>query len=287
MRSAYDKDAILSLATDLSIGDRSAHLVCPFCGGGDQHEASLLIWCNVDGLTFKCYRAKCGAGGKVGEMGYRSVSTKPRIPKLHVDKLSPEPLPPDVRDWLLDYFWWMDEEMLLINGVMWSETKERVLYPIRSMQGFNEGYLARRYDDLVLRKGNLKGSKVMAYYNTLPGDYKLTCMLTPHASQFTDEVAVFEDFPSALRCNMEVPSCALSGTSILDTMLMSLRKAGKKRVCLVLDADATAKAAKLVYDYGLYFHQLKFVPLTGADPKDMDDDEMAELVHKIRRSLDY
>ena len=276
---------IFEMSTDLAIGDRSEHLVCPECNGGGTGERSLLIWCNPTGLAYKCYRAKCSLGGCVGEMGYRPTTHAKRKPKLHVRDLKPEPLPDDVMDWLLDYFWWSDEDMWHINGVMWSEGKERVLFPIRAMTGFHEGYLARRYEDLVLNESNLRGPKAMAHYNTTDADYKLTCMMTPHLSQFEDYVVVYEDYPSALRSNMYVPSCALSGTSIQESTLMELVKAGKRRVILVLDADATDKAAKLSYNYGLHFHQLTFVPLYEEDPKDMSDDAMDELIAVIHKQL--
>lgn len=279
------RDTVLSLASDLAIGDRSEHLVCPACGGGASHERSLLIWCNVDGITYKCYRAKCSLGGKIGEMGYRPVTKKVRKPRFHTDMLDPEPLPDDVVDYLLGLFPWMSEKMLHINGVMWSETKEKVLYPIKSISGFNEGYLARRYDDLVLCTNNKRSAKALAHYNTIPDDYTLTCSMVPHGAQFDDVVVVYEDFPSALRSNEYIPSIALSGTSIQESTLMSLVKAGKKKVCIVLDADATAKAAKMVYNYALYFHQLCFVPLTGCDPKDMSDEAMDKLIDTVERQL--
>ena len=285
MRSNDYDQHILDLSTDLAIGDRSEQLVCPACNGGGTGERSLLIWCSPEGLTYKCYRAKCSLSGRVGQMGYRPTTSKLRKPKCHVNALNAEPLPDDVLDWLLDYFWWMDEEMLMINGVMWSETTECVLFPIKAMTGRHEGYLARRYDDLVLNSRNLRGPKAKAHYNTLPSDYRLTCMMTPHKAQFEEYVAVFEDFPSALRCNEYLPSCALSGTSIQESTLMELVRAGKRRLCLVLDADATAKAAKMAYTYGLHFHSITFVPLYDEDPKDMCDADMDELVATIKRQL--
>lgn len=280
----YDQD-ILDLSLDLAIGDRSEHLICPACKGGDGHERSLLIWCNANGLSYKCYRAKCSLGGIVGAMGYRPTTNKVRQPRFKVKDLHPAPLPDDVLDWLLDWFWWMTPEMLHLNGVLWDEEIERILYPIKSLTGTHEGYLARRYDDLVLRRSNRSGPKALAHYYPMPADYKLTCMMSPHMAQFEEYVAVFEDFPSALRCNEYLPSVALSGTSIQEATLMELVKAGKRRVCIVLDADATAKAAKLSYTYGLYFHSLTFVPLQDKDPKDMSDAAMDKLVAAIQKQL--
>lgn len=278
-------DDILSMSTDLAVGDRSEHLVCPSCGGGDSGERSMLIYCTAEGLFYKCYRVKCSLKGKVGAMGYRPTTNKVRKPKLHTRMLDPEPLPDDVLDWWLDYFWWADEEMLMINGVLWSEPLERVLYPIKSLTGTHEGYLARLYDDLVLNESNLRGSKAKAYYNTLLKDYRLTCMMTPHMAQFEDYCVVVEDYPSALRINTEIPCVALSGTSVQEPTLMELVKGGKRKVCFVLDADATAKAAQIVYNYGLHFEHLTFVPLYGKDPKDMEDDDFKVLVTAIKEQL--
>lgn len=284
MTTSWDDD-ILALSTDLAVGDRSEHLVCPSCGGGDSGECSMLIYCTAEGLFYKCYRVKCGLRGKVGAMGYRPISSKVRKPKLHTRMLEAEPLPDDVMDWWLDYFWWADEEMLRVNGVLWSENLERVLYPIKSMSGTHEGYLARRYDELVLDESNLRGGKAKAYYNSLSTEYRLTCMMTPHMAEFEDYCVVVEDYPSALRINTEVPCVALSGTSVQEPTLMELVKGGKRKVCFVLDADATAKAAQIVYNYGLHFEHLTFVPLYGKDPKDMDDGVFEELIDNIRRQL--
>ncbi|AAM28363.1 DNA primase [Vibrio phage VpV262] len=283
--SSFDTD-ILDMTTDLCIGERSDHLVCPCCRGGDSGERSLLVWCHADGLAYRCYRVKCGLSGKIGQSGYRPVSTKMRKPKCHTRQLHPEPLPNDVLDWYLDYFWWADAKMLRVNGVLWDETTERILYPIKSMTGTHEGYLARRYDDLVLDKSNFQGGKAKAYYNSLPTDYKMTCMMTPLKAQFDEWVVVVEDYPSAMRINTEIPCVALSGTSIQDATLMELVRAGKRKVCFVLDADATSKAASMVYNYGLHFEHLTFVPLFDADPKDMEDEDFDDLVDTIRRQLD-
>lgn len=284
MSREWDDD-ILSMSTDLAVGDRSEHLVCPSCGGGDSGERSMLIYCTAEGLFYKCYRVKCSLRGKVGSMGYRPISSKVRKPALHTRALGPEPLPDDCMDWWLDYFWWADEEMLKMNGVLWSEPLERVLYPIKSMTGTHEGYLARLYPELVLNESNLRGAKAKAYYNTLSTEYKLTCMMTPHMAQFEDYCVVVEDYPSALRINVEIPCVALSGTSIQEPTLMELVRAGKRRICFVLDADATAKAAQMVYNYGLHFQHLSFVPLYGADPKDLDDESFYQLVDQIKEQL--
>lgn len=285
MRDSSFDDVILDMTTDLAIGERSDHLVCPCCGGGDSSERSLLVWCHADGLVYKCYRVKCGLNGKVGQVGYRPIATKVRKPKYHTRMLSPEPLPDDVLDWYLDWFWWADESMLMMNGVLWDEETERILYPIKSATGTHEGYLARLYDALVLDESNLQGPKARAYYNTLAKDYKLTCMMTPINAQFEDYVVVVEDYPSAMRLNVEIPTIALSGTNVQDPTLMELVRVGKRKVCFVLDADATSKAAAMVYNYGLHFEHLTFVPLFHKDPKDMEDDDFDDLVETIRRQL--
>lgn len=280
----YDTE-ILDLASDLAIGDRSSHLVCPSCLGGDGGERSLLIWCEAGKLTYKCYRAKCSFRGVVGQTGYRPLSTKKKTPRYQVKMLNPQPLPEDVTDWLLFRFPWLDERTLHINGVQWCPDKEKVLYPIRSIEGVNEGYLARRYDELVICSVNKRSAKALAYHYPMPDTYTLTGMMAPNGSKFEDYVVVYEDFPSALRSNEYLPSIALSGTSLGEATLLSLVKAGKRKVCLVLDADATQKAAAIVHKYSLYFHSFTFVPLLDKDPKDLDSAAMEDLITTIRAQL--
>lgn len=282
MPSKYDDD-IKVMGSDLAVGERSPHLVCPQCMGGPSREASLLIWADPNSLTAKCYRVKCGFFTNTGVTGCRKISTKVRQPKTKVSQLNPERLPDDVTDWLCYTFKWLTPDDLYLNGVQWDENAERVLYPIRSLDGKEEGLLARKYPELVLNESNLKGVKAKTYWNTVAKDYKLTCLMPPRNAAREDYIVLVEDYPSAMRLNQDIPCTALSGTSIQDASLMNLKKVGIRHVVMVLDGDAVAKASKLVHNYSPFFHSMSFIPLRidDPDPKDMTNAAYDKLLHKI------
>lgn len=283
----YDAD-ISILGSDLAVGERSPHLVCPKCNGGGSGESSLLIWSDPDCLTYKCFRVNCGLFGKTGVSGYRKISTQVRKPKSKVRDLTPERLPDDVTDWLCDYFSWLTPDTLYLNGVQWEEHHERVIYPIRNLAGYDEGLLLRKYDDLILHEDNVKGIKAKTYWRELPKDYKLTGLMPPRDAARSDHIVLVEDYPSAMRINLDVPCTAISGTSLQDASLMDLIKAGIKHVVMILDADAVVKASKIVHAYRPFFHTMSFIPLKWGDkdPKDMSNAAYNNLLSQIRERLD-
>jgi hypothetical protein len=175
--------------------------------------------------------------------------------------------------------------MLILNRVMWDESTERVLYPITSLTGFDEGILARMYEELVLRDDTRIAPKAKAYWNTLPEKYTITSLMPPRNAARAEELVVVEDYPSAMCLNRYVPCTALSGTSIQDSSLMNIKAAGVRKLLIVLDADAVAKAAKMVHTYRPFFHEVSFIPMYGADPKDMSNDDLNMLVEQIRERL--
>lgn len=284
--SKYDDD-ITILGADLAVGERSSHLLCPKCNGGNSRELSLLIWSDPDCLTYKCYRVACGLYGKTGVSGYRKVAVKKHKPKTSVRDVRPEPLPEDVIDWLVDEFPWLTQDILYLNGVQWDDIRERIVYPITSLTGTEEGLLLRKYPELVLDETNLRGMKAKTFWRDMPEGYKLTALMPPRNAVRTDSVVLVEDYPSAMRLNLDVPTVALSGTSIQDASLMDIVKAGKRHVVMVLDADAVAKAAKLTHNYSPFFHSMSFIPLgvDDPDPKDMDDHDYHSLLTEIQERL--
>lgn len=280
MASPFASD-IEVLGSDLAVGERSPHVLCPKCGGGSSRETSLLIWADPNALTAKCYRVSCGLFVKTGVSGYRKISTEQRKPATQVSQLNPEKLPDDVASWLCEKFPWLTKDILILNHVQWDDYRERVLFPIRSLDGVDEGILTRKYDELVLNESNLRGGKAKTYWKVLAKEYKLTCLMPPRNAVRENYIVLVEDYPSAMRINLELPCTALSGTSIQDAALMNLVKAGVKHVVMVLDADAVSTAAKLVHKYGIFFWSMSFIPLEGVDPKDMQDAEFTTLMAQI------
>lgn len=285
--SLHDEIALLGM--DLEVGERSTHLVCPACGGGPSGERSLLIWCDPGRLAFRCYRVKCNAAGIVGGKTGTTLYTPPKRVRGAdtVDKLKPEPPPDDVAGWLKEKFSWLGDDTLALNRVLWDDKYERVLLPISTLAGEDEGYLARKYPELCLDERNKGGPKCKAYFRkglTSPSCFMPSRTVLPLLVS-EPQVVLVEDYWSALRMALAgLPAVPVSGTSINEQALQALLGSGVKQLVMVLDADAVAKAYKLVQDYQLLF-QMSMVPLAGADPKDMDDHEFNEMVANITEKL--
>lgn len=272
MSHLYD-DAIALMAMDLGVGDRSGHLRCPSC----KHPSNtFVIYADADGLGYQCYRNSCGLRGKVGGV-VQYVAKKKRAVKAGWELLNPEPPPPDVEEYLCNRFY-LSPDDLWLHGVMWDERSERVLLPITGLpRGRSlEGYLARCYPELEMRQHGYR-SKAQAIFQPTTSMAPFTCLMKPRGTVF-DTLVVAEDYWSALRINQHTPACALSGTSVGHGAITAILKAGVKRLLFVLDADAVAKARKLAYDYTLLFQHIGYIPLYGADPKDMCPAELQEHV---------
>lgn len=279
--SPYD-DEILLMTLDMAVGDRSPHLVCPQCLGGPDKRESLVIWCDAGKVVAKCYGVRCAFLTIIGETAPRKMSSAPRNKRTDATRLAPVVVPDDVSDFLYDLFPWLEEQDLALHGVMWEDRLERVLIPIKSLTGTDEGYLARLYKPLCLDERNEGGPKCKGWY--WPGIEAPSCMLIPR--QFiTDTLVLAEDWWSALRISKQVPCIALSGTSIGDAALLALMRRGIKHVIIVLDADAVATASKMVQANSLLFTTLRMVPLRGKDPKDMPEQEFQHLITQIQERL--
>lgn len=285
--SLHDEIALLGM--DLEVGERSTHLVCPACGGGPSQERSLLIWCDPGRLAYHCYRVKCGVRGVVGGKTGTSLYTPPK--KLRgastVDTLKPEPVPADVMNSLMEKFRWLSPHVVHVNRVMWDDRLERVLLPISTLKGEDEGYMARKYPELCLDRRNEGGPKCKAYFLkhiTAPSCFMPSRTVLPLLAG-TQKIVLMEDYWSALRAALSgIPAVPVSGTSINEQALSALLSAGIKQVVMVLDADAVAKASRMVQDYQLLF-RMSFVPLWGKDVKDMSQPEYDKLAPHITEKL--
>lgn len=274
-----DQVTLLAASINLGVGDRSTHLRCPKC---DDSRNTFVLWGDPDGVAFRCYRASCGLYGKVGA---RLLGAAPKMRKESDAwrRLHPTPLPDDCAQWLANKFY-LKQEDLWLNGILWDEALERVLLPITGIPRELEGYLARKYDELQLRH-HPAGGKAKAIFAQLPEGSSPSCLMKPWGSM-RDTLVVTEDYWSAIRVNAYVPACALSGTSVGAEAIRAILSAGVERLIFVLDADAANKARSLARANSLLFRQVEFVILKGPDPKDLNPHElMTDVITPIRRLL--
>ncbi len=244
--------------------------VCPKCGSKGTFSMS-----RVDGeLRYICFSASCGFKGFITSRGgeYQALDQKSiRHSKLFKGTLTALTLR-EVN--------WLSHKFRL--GTSWlahtrySEEDGRVYYPQYDVMGRVFGYIARHYPSLADGQPT-KGAK--AYWKqVIPGDPGLLFPNMDVMAQVVKEkrVVVVEDYPSMLRINSQIgiPTCCLGGTNIYAAHLDTMLAMGVEELIILLDADAVVKAIKLKRGLALAFDNVRVIPLTGADPKDMTTDEL-------------
>lgn len=267
------KSTISEMALHVALGQSSPHLECPYCSGGQSREKSFKIWRNADGVSYKCYRVKCGVGGKISGVGGGLVETTEEVTK---SKLRPYTKPTrPLSDKELEYVWatWgLSEDDVSKQELSTELTTGRIVFPTFTKEGWEWGKQARAVDG--------KQPKCSLYWQS---EYKERLHF-PRVFRRSDlslstTLIVAEDIPSAIRVAAFLPSAALLGTSLTASQVEYLRD-GFSTVYLALDADATEKAIKYKKRYGLMFDKFEVVPLTK-DIKNMSHKELTELMQSI------
>ena len=243
---------------------------CPKCGSKGTFSMS-----RVDGeLRYICFRQSCNLKGFITSRGgeHRALDQKViRHSKLFKGTLTA--LNSYEAEWLHDEFRLGIE---WLHSVRFSEEDMRVYYPQYDVMGRVFGYIARHYPAL---DGERKTKGAKAYWKqVIPGDPGLLFPNMDVMAQVVKEkrVVVVEDYPSMLRINSQIgiPTCCLGGTNIYAAHLDTMIAMGVEELIILLDADAVVKAIKLKRGLALAFDNVRVIPLTGADPKDMTTNEL-------------
>lgn len=245
-------------ATELEPG-QSVRLVCPFCGGGGTNEKCLSLTHTDDGaLLFHCYRANCGASGRLGG-SRRLVHTRPKPAKPSRVKENIEHRMECL------YFhgraWGMTAAQLHALGAMYDPETDRLALPIWSPQKILRGRVLRVWPD----------SKVLP--KTLTWLYE-DVPVTSWFGENWSGVVVVEDIPSAMRiARMGYRAVALNGTHMTDDAVEELDR-NADSVLWALDPDATSKASAWCMRTRMYFNN-SAVMMIDKDFKDMTDAEVS------------
>ena len=266
MSSLYD--AVKELALSLPDGSTDSSLPCPKCGS----TKGFSITRDGGQLKFICFRASCSFRGCIDSTTGKSLRiAEPLVSKVKLFTGELDFLTGVEIHYLSKKFLIKPE---LLQSIRWGLEDERVYFPQYTMQGKVQGYIARMYPDLTWMDS--KGAK--AYWKpVLPN---VPALLFPNMDVLAEvrkqkRVMLVEDYPSALRINSQlgIPCCCLGGTNLYDTVISSLLELDVDEVYIMLDADAVHKAIKMQRALSLLFN-VTIIPLTGADPKDMSEEEL-------------
>ena len=267
-------DLVIDLALSLPDGQTDNSSACPKCNHSDFSVT------REDGkLKFICFRVSCGFRGRTDSRGMavRGDTAPTKQTKLFTGKL--DKLNHFEAEWLHREF---NIKHALLKGVRWGEDDNRVYYPQYHMDGRIQGYIARFYAELTCTEQ--RGAK--AYWKPVIARDSGLCLPSMDVLKMMHEqktVVLVEDYPSCLRIisQLNLPCCCMGGTNLYESMINTLLSAGVARVVIVLDADAITKAMKMKRAISLAFPDTVVLPLTGPDPKDMDEHELVYTFKRI------
>lgn len=265
--------------SELEVDQQSELQVCPKCDGGSSNEESFTMYRRPEGVAYICYRASCGFRGFVPSRGVALQTREIKQPKQTTN-----PFPADVQDlpwyvqeFLCEKFPCMTVDLLEQEGVKWSDSRQRVLFPMFDVRGYKYGYVARAYSDI--RNCDFK-RKSIQYLDTR----SVPVMHFPLGNTRSDTVVAVEDIPSAqiLTDVTGINSVALMGVNLSPEEVAHLRTAGYKNIIIALDNDAVAKGIKIARDLKLDFD--KAIPLyLPRDIKDMVITEINKFADAVKR----
>jgi len=242
----------------------SVRIVCPSCNGGSSREKCMAVLNSDKGTWFQCFRANCGAKGFLNgtvSFGVGKALHKNRTPS---SKLTIAALPEEAYQYL--------PVQHTSIPPMWESRLHMVLYPVLSYWGTELGYVQRHYYGLNNWWSGPKAINIL--HDTESTEPFLHFPLLTREN-FSGSLVIVEDWPSAEAVAKHHPSCALLGTNLTEGDIGHMLKIGVKHLVITLDADATAKAARMKRKVALLFDKVDVV-FVDKDPKDMSDTQLKE-----------
>lgn len=253
---------LLDLASGMYEGEQLTGLLCPFCKSTDK---AFSMKRDGDSLLFICYRASCGAKGRLRT---RSKAAKAAIKKQRTYVVG-DTIPQEHIDYLKSKYLLSDQaisraELGWTTHYSQPEMPGRLYIPCLDYTGKQRGYIARD-----LYKQQQPKSLTFRYREDSPtGGWYWRGAHLP--------VVIVEDAISAMRVSDDVNSYYLNGTNITDNDLNDLIRVPSSKKYLCLDKDATKKAISMALKLKSKI-KLHVVPLTK-DIKDLSEEEYEEFI---------
>lgn len=240
--------------------------LCPACKGGDTGEGSLSVSRREGRLLWVCHRASCGFSGGSSSNVWRAsgrteaVSCRGTVGRTYIR--SSVCVPPETCSYL-EQRYAITSEHLRRAGVGWDEREQRVVIPVRGLQGQEFGANLRSLSGAIPKSMLHAESSSISFY----------------PNRKSKDLIIVEDQWSALRASDYLNAVALLGTYIDDERAYQLKAGGFSRLFLALDNDAWDKTVKYCVKYRSL---LGLIPVKiSKDLKDMSPQELEELVCSI------
>lgn len=178
----------------------------------------------------------------------KSVEVKPKANKTNY--MSFAPLNAMQRGQLIAKYHLSDRQ-INFGGLRWSITEDRLVLPIRGVNGKTVGFVARSENPEVK-------PKALTYLHTTETACGAFYMMHP----LSKKIWLVEDQLSALRLTEYTNSLALLGTNLSKSLLAELKACKIESVTVCLDADAKEKAYAISKNIsGLFGHiAVRFPP---------------------------
>lgn len=246
--------------------------LCPWCEGGRHREQSFSVTRQPDGvILFICYRASCGARGRLNPDGWMpEVQSKP-APQGRRYTEATEPLGLDWCSIMLRSYG--------INGVMagWYQevATERLVCTIRDSDGWPLGVETR-----AIRM--LPGVKKTLHYRENMNIPWMSWYRSPNLAyipESSNPVLLVEDVLSAYKAAtvVPIPCVSLMGSNLSTDDIIYIRERYTGEVILALDRDASAKALDFKRRFNLLCPNFRVV-LLSMDLKYETPERIRELI---------
>jgi hypothetical protein len=236
----------------------------------------LYIKRTASGYLYNCFH--CGKSGGVRASSLEGADHAPRVKSVRRtgERLSAASLPRDAtgewsefhprgRAWLGRY---LTSGEVRDNGILYSPSIRRVVLPVHR-DGRLVGYQTRRLFD------DDPAPKYMSYTSS-PADY---WYLRDTFGSMGGSCVLVEDMISAAKCSYHIPSAALMGTNLKDSLLARLVSMYDKYLIFLDDDNAQVKASARKIKKRLdIFGECVIIMGVGCDPKDLPHSELERML---------
>lgn len=267
----------------------SERSVCPWCDGGASQEASFIVTRDGQQAKYVCFRASCTypSSGVLSITGspskMRPVKHKPKSRALTADT---EPLSLDNLMFIYNTYGLNKKQCDEYRIVQ--DKQGKLVIPTYDQHGLPHGHEVKKgaAQEPGPKTISYPGAKAdgMSWYMGKPDIAPPLNADTIQLHKFYDTSCVLvEDAISAMKANVYMNSIALLGTNLNQEQALSIAGQNFDRVYIALDADASAKAFRLVKRLRGILHMR--VMLLEKDIKNMTYDEIAILLSIHHRRI--
>jgi hypothetical protein len=249
--------------------NQTARDICPFC---HAPEKSFAITRLTDGFIYICHRDSCRIAGFLGMNEYtRQIEPVTRHKRRYATFTGDKsPLKPNHYDFLAAKYG-LSKVDLEINQVAWSESCQRIVYPLFDEFSKPSGYVTRWYPDF---SPATQEPKANTYWHN-PDAARVHFPKPAYPARPDDNrLIIVEDIVSAIKCRKYAVSCALLCTALQPNSRYIVKD---RDVLIMLDPGALESAIKLEKQISALVNSCKIVSLEQ-DPKDLNIHTLEEIL---------